>query len=342
MLKLKSKLLASILCLGLTPSLALAAPIEFNYQSAYMGPHVFNLDIGQPWAKNLEKNSKNELIAHYFMDGGLVKSNDLPHSIQAGSVDMGTTGLNFCPDITTLAFTAGMGFVADNAIHSTKLINKLYNDNKDVQDEQAKIGKFLSVWGTDRSAFFSTVGPIKSPADLKGKRVLVWGGKDIPTVKEWGGIPVQVIPSDTYLGLQRGMGDVFLGPIPVGVSYKIMEVAKDITPINAINSFIFTWVSWDLWNDMSSTQQNALVESTKNWSTDLAKKLVEVSDKDLVTMSKAGCKITTLTESEIKQFADVSKKITYETVASEFKRYNVKKDAKQWVDYVFKVADEVR
>ncbi len=342
MLKLKSKLLASVLCLGLTPSLAVAAPIEFNYQSSYMGPHIFNVEMGPNWAKKLKADSKNDLIAHYFQDGGLVKSNDLPHSIISGTVDMGSTGLAHLADTTPISLNSAAGFITKDAIHGTALLEKLYNDNKEIQDEQAKVGKVLNMWVADRSAFFSTSGPIKTPADLKGKRVLVWGGSNIAVIKAWGGVPVQVLPSDTYLGLQRGMGEVFLGPIPTGVSYKLMEVAKDVTPITAMTAFVFTWVSWDLWNDMSSTQQKHLEDSTKNWGRELAVKLVDVTNKDLVTMKNAGCTITNLSDAEVKQFADISKKISIENTATEFKRYGVKKDATQWINYVFETSNSIK
>ncbi len=346
MLKLKTKFLTSLvslsfcaLCMANTAS---AAPIEFNYQGAYMGPHVFNIEMGPNWAKKLKADSKNDLIAHYFQDGGLVKSNDLPHSIISGTVDMGSTGLAHLADTTTITLNSAAGFITKDAIHGTALLEKLYNDNKEIRDEQAKVGKVLSMWTADRSAFFSTSGPIKSPADLKGKRVLVWGGSSIAVIKAWGGVPVQVLPSDTYLGLQRGMGEVFLGPIPTGVSFKLMEVAKDITPISAMTAFVFTWVSWDLWNDMSSTQQKQLEDSTKNWGKELAVKLVDVTNKDLVTMKNAGCTITNLSDAEVKQFADISKKVSIENAATEFKRYGVKKDAAQWINYVFETSNSIK
>ncbi len=346
MLKLKSKLLTSIvslsfcaLCMANTAS---AAPIDFNYQAAYMGPHVFNLEVGQPWAKNLESFSKGELKAHYFQDGGLVKGNDMVHSLVAGTVDMGSYGLTFATDIAPIMGNSSIGFITDNAEHGTSLLYKLYEENKEIQDELAKIGKILNMWTSDRTGFFSAVGPIKSLADLKGKRVLVWGGQNVAVIKAWGGVPVQVLPSDTYLGLQRGMGDVFLGPLPAGVSYKFMEVAKDITPINAISVTAFTWVSWDLWNDMSSTQQKQLEDSTKNWGKDLASKLVNVTKNDFVTMKKAGCTIHELSDAEIKKFADISREISIDSISKEFKRHNVKKDATQWVNYLYKLSDETR
>ncbi len=342
MLKLKSKLLASVFCLGLMPSIALAASVDFNYQSVYTGPHVFNTETAQPWAKNLEKTSGGELIAHYFMASSLIKENDAVHALIAGTLDMASNGVMFTPDLAPITANSALSFTSSDAIHATKFINKLYNDNKEIQDELAKIGKILNMWAADRAGFFSTVGPITSTNDLKGKRVLVWNGKQIAQVQAWGGIPVQVVPSDTYLGLQRGMGEIFMGPLPVGVAYKIMEVAKDVTPIAVAATPIFTWVSWDLWNDMTPKQQQILVDTTKDWGTKTGTDLVNSTNRDIETMKKAGVKFHEISASELAKFRDLDKPVAVQFVAEDFKRYNVKKDATQWTNYLYKLSSEIK
>ncbi len=342
MLKLKSKIFASILALAFVPSLALAAPIEFNFQSPYPGPHVFNVKTAQPWANSLEKVSNGKLKAHYFMGDGIVKMNDAAHAIIAGTLDMGPATTNFIPDITPISANMDIPFTSDDAMHATTFYNKLYAENKEVQDEIAKVGKFIAMWGSDRAAFFSTTGPILSPEDLKGKRVLVWFGKQVAQVQAWGGIPVQIPTSDTYLGLQRGMGEVFLGPLPVGVSMKIMEVTKHVTPISAISTSAVITMSWDLWNDLSAEEQKIITDTTKDWGVKTGKDLVETTNKDIETMKKAGLNFHDLSATELNKFKELDKVVTMKFIADAFKRYGVKKDATQWVNYLYKLSDETR
>ncbi len=317
-------------------------PVEFNYMSVYAGPHVFNVETGQPWVEELKTKSNGMLIPHFFMSGSLAKPEEIVAGLMNGTLDMATNGLTFDPDYFPLSQHIALPYSYDDAIHSTAIFMYIYENNPEVKAEIDKVGKVLNMWASDRSALFSTKGKIISPADLKGKRVLFWSGSQVDQIKAWGGIPVQVSPNDTYVALQRGMGEVFLGPLPVGVAYKLMEVAKDITVLPAYVTSIVTWMNRDLWDSLSPEQQKVLTETTQGWSKKTGEDLVRATNKDIETMKAAGCKFYILTKEEYKPFQDADAPVTLAFVEKEFKRLGVNKDPKEWIEYVYSVSDQLR
>ncbi len=294
--QLKKKFFLGLTGVFACASIAIAEePVEFNFMSIYAGPHVFNVETAQPWVEELKAKSNGMLVPHFFMSGSLAKQEEVVTGIMNGTLDMASSALGFDPDYFPLSQHIALPYSYDDAIHSTAILMHIYETNPEVKAEIDSIGKVLNMWASDRSALFSTKGKILSPADLQGKRVLFWNGSQVDQIKAWGGIPVQVSPNDTYVALQRGMGEVFLGPLPVGVAYKLMEVAKDITVLPAYVSSVVTWMNKDLWESLSPEQQQVLVETTQGWSKKTGEDLVRATNKDIETMNAAGCTFYMLT-----------------------------------------------
>ncbi len=325
----------------LAPGIANAVT-DFNFQSVYSPIHTFNKNVMEPWKESLPEYSKDTLNVFTFAAGGLTKNPETLNAIMEGTLDMGTGGLAFNIGEFPLAAMLNIPFSTDNAIHATAYLYELYNTNEEVKNEIDKAGKLLAIWGADSSAFFSKVGPITSIEDIKGKRVLAWSGPQLDQIRSWGGIPVQVSPNDTYIALERGMGDVLLCPIPAGVANKFMEVSKDITIIPATTLSVYTWASNDLWDYLSDEEKGYLENSTKDWGVRMGQLLVESTKEDIETMKKEGCVFHELPEAELEKFKSAALASYTNYVQKEFDRLGVKKDAKEWVDYGLSVSDKVR
>ncbi len=327
---------SAIVGLGLTllPFSLYAEEIEFNFQYAYNPMHIFYTNIAEPWIEELSEATNGELIVHLYQGGGLMKDPEVIASLMSGTLDMGSTGATFAADLLPQFIYSALPFLTPDSVHATALFEEMYKSDPGFKAEIDNVGKLLAIWGSDTAAIFSTSGPVTSPADMKGKRVLIWGGKQVPLVEAWGGIPVQVLASDTYIGLQRGMGELFLGPLPTGVSFQLMEVAKDVTPISAFVAPIAVWMSNDLWDYLSPEQQEIVVETTAHWGKETGQSLYNLRSRDIGIMEKNGVTFHNLTPEQLKVFQDLEKPVTIKTIADEFKRYGVNKDANEWYTYI--------
>ena len=306
----------------LVPGNACAADFEYNFQSAYAGPHILNTAMYLPGIEELKTESNGRLMLHYFQSGNIVKTDESLNALVNGTVDFGGCG----PQYNDVWFPHTLSFIvphiAKDSVQASALYWKAYSTIPEVKAEWDKHIKLLTLWGSDRSGFFSIKGPILSPADMQGKRVLIWSGGQVDQVKAWGGTPVQITSNDTYIALQRGMGDVFYGPLPVGVAYKLLEIAKDITIIPGNTIFIVLGANWDAWNELPKDLQDMIEAKFGGEAASIksGRLLYDATNRDLDTMRAAGCTIHTLTAEQYQVFKDADHDVSTAFWLNDLKR----------------------
>lgn len=100
--------------------------------------------------------------------------------------------------------------------------------------------------------------PVRSPADLKGLRVRVYGAADTDFVRALGMEPVAITFAEVYSALERGTVDAALTGSYPAFAIKLFEVAKYIVDVNhGPNSGVLV-VSKRSWDKLSPEHQRAL------------------------------------------------------------------------------------
>lgn len=308
-MKLKTASLSlTLAALFFLPSQALAAEsFELKFQSLYAGPHILNRAMYQPGLEELQKESGGRLNFQFLPSGAIAKSEDALPALTNGLLDGAGVGPQYQPMNfpNTMAFT--IPYISKDSVQASALFWKAYSTLPEVRSEWDKQMKLLTIWGSDRSGFFSTVGPILSPKDVQGKTVIIWNGTQTQLIKSWGGVPVQVSPNDTYQVMKRGVGQIFFGPLPVGVAYKLMEVTPDVTIFPANTIFLVNGINWEVWESLPKDLQD-MIEAKfggEQASIRSGRLLYDQTNKDLETMKGAGCSIHALSDTQIKSFRDM-------------------------------------
>lgn len=279
------------------------AGYQYNFQSAYAGPHVLNTQMYIPWLAELAEKSGNRLTLNYFMNGALVRSEDILPALMDGNLDMAGTGPNGREDMFPHTLTFMLPYMTKDSVQASELYWRAYTTLPEVRAELDKVGKILTVWGSDRSGLFSTKGPMLSPADLKGKKVLIWDPALAAQVESWGATPIRVDGLGTLRALRRGTGDVFFGPLPTGVAYKLMQAARDVTVLPVSNMLLFNAVGWEVWKDLPPDLRQLLEDSSGHEASLRSGRLLyDATNKDLETMRKAGVAIHTLSPDQEEAF----------------------------------------
>jgi TRAP-type transport system periplasmic protein len=112
--------------------------------------------------------------------------------------------------------------------------------------------------------------PIKSPADLKGLKIRVYGAADTDFVRALGMEPVAITFAEVYTALERGTVDAALTGSYPAFAIKLFEVAKFIVDVNhGPNSGVLV-VSKRTWDKLPPDQQQVLRKlgdefSQKGW-----------------------------------------------------------------------------
>lgn len=127
---------------------------------------------------------------------------------------------------------------------------------------------------------------LTGPADVKGMPLRSSGGALSLTINELGATPVEMPAPDMYLGMERGTIEGALAPISSLPSYKIEEVADYTTTNLALGSACTVWlINEDVWSDLSSDMQNAVVQAGELTQADIGKAMdqADVTSADALT-----------------------------------------------------------
>lgn len=338
----KSFLAAAAAALFACPAAWAADNLELSFQSVYAPAQTQNVEILVPWAEAFEQKSGGSLIVHFFPVSAIVDINEAGHAIQSGMLDMGVWGGATFPKDTPYGYMINLPFLTRNSRHGTALLNTLYETVPEFKQDTDNMGVPLAMWTSASFGISSVNAPVRSPADIRGKRVLIISASDSVSIEAWGGIPVFVTPSDVYVGLQRGMGEMFYTAIPFQKGLRIMEVAKYITPLPSTANEMVMAINRDLYEDLSDEHKNLLHAETGRA---LSERIAANLDADVVNCLKlfeeAGAQVINLTPEEMDAFFTGLRATIDSYWVGNLKDVGVKGDAKAWIDKYYQLADSV-
>ena len=299
MLKLAVLILAA-LC---APSSALAAPMELTFQAGYSATQTTSQEVLIPWAESFAQNPDSDLKVNFFAAEAIVGIAETGAAMENGMVDIAHFAPMFAPKQIPLAFALSAPFMTTSARQGTELMWKMYETMPEFKKEIDEVGILLAMWYPGTYGFASVNEPINSPEDLRGKRVITAAPSDTKLLEAWGAIPVVTSAGDVYVGLQRGMGEVFFGAIPYMKGLRVHEVAKYCTPVPASGSAMVLMANKDLWEDLSDAQRAQLTEST---GIEFSRKAAASLDGDVADckrlFAEGGCQIVELSQEQIDAF----------------------------------------
>lgn len=279
--------------------------LELSYSHVMNSNHPASKGIAE-WAAGVEEKSSGQIVIHVYDNSSLMKTQEYIPAMKAGGLDMGAMyASSLFMDMPHLA-THSLPFVANDARDASRL----YWQMLQLPEAQAEIGKFgiiITGWSSDRSCLASIKNPILKPSDLKGKRVLVWNGPYAEEVRVWGGIPVLVTPQDTYIALQRGMGEVLYGQIPMVPSLKLQELVKHLTIMPSQNNAMAVVLSKKTAELMSPELVQVILDAGgQKESERLANITYEASERDLTLLKEAGVQVHELSPTDLEEFKKLS------------------------------------
>jgi len=335
---MKKTLLALVLsvCMAL-PAWARPAE-ELAFQSFWTAGHQLNRAIIDPWCQGMREATNGKVVMHFNGNGALFRMDAVPNALRTGSLDVGGIQLQVALSMMPLHNLLSLPFLVQNAQEAATLAIAMRETFPEVRKEGDANFYTLAFLGSDRYAFGSVHNPIRTPADLAGKRVLVWAAWQIEEVKAWGGQPVQIISAETYMGLQRGLGEVAYVPYPAMESNKLIEVVRHVTLIPSRTLPMAIAINKDAYNSLPQEAKDYLRNTTgEAMSRRIGDALVAMSAEDMARHKAAGIEFIELNKEEQEVFrvkaADANRAYWVDTL-----RRNRLPDPEGWIDRVEKLA----
>ncbi len=229
------------LCGAIAATALLAAPVGISSADA----KVYNLryaDIGPPrgpraaalmwWADELKSRSGGDINIKFFWSQSLVKGKATMKAVGSGLSDMGSVLGIYTPAEFPVWNYSNTPFLHKDAWIGMRTWFELRQQNADLRKETDRQNITILANNTAGPVhLLMAKSPVKSIAELKGKKIRTTGGWT-HLFKALGAVPVKIGFGELYAALDRGTIDGTVNYTPFVKSYKHYEVASHLTEIS--------------------------------------------------------------------------------------------------------------
>jgi len=219
------KALSAALAAALFAGPAVAAePIVLKLNSPAPPSSFLHPDGFTPWAAAVTEASGGTLKVETYFGGTLGNFGVTYDRVVDGVADIGFILTSFAggkfkqEDVAALPFEAKSSEAASNGLWT------LYA--KGVTAREYDAVRPLALWTFPNSALHSKSDPVKTLADLKGRKITTSNAIAAKMVVALGAAPETFRPDETYQALSRGLADMALMPFTGMATFRINEVTK--------------------------------------------------------------------------------------------------------------------
>lgn len=177
----------------------------------------------------------------------LLKQTEHYRATQLGVVDIAYFGPSIPGSPVLLGRIISLPFLG---LTSNEMVTGVYSDlfkeSPELQAEYKGL-KVLGIFGLPMDNLHLTKRQVRIPQDVKGMKILTMGAR-AEILEEAGAAPVTIPHGDWYTSLERGLAEGVLFHFPFLVAYKLLDLFKHHTVINAcsgVNMWIFNEKKWN-------------------------------------------------------------------------------------------------
>ena len=256
-------LMAGVLCAaGLVVPEDAEAKIILKVATHSTGPGTPRADYMVRFKKGVAERTNGEIEVQIFWASSLVHPREALEAVQSGTADMADLALGYFSDKIRLMQVGGLPFALSDPV---KVRNGGLRVLTQVPEAVAEINKFgHKIVAVTATATYHIVGhePIRTLADLKGKKVGTFGRIAPKVIQAGGGVSVSTTGAEMYEALQRKTITQRILSYEAHVRFNTYEVAKyvstiDIGAIAGVNTFTINKRKWD---SLSKEHQKILLE----------------------------------------------------------------------------------
>lgn len=214
----------------------------------------------------IEKATHGEIELQIFDSAQLYDDKDVPKAVGAGQIDMGVASLSRYAAEVPAVDVFSIPFLFDSDARLRAAVAPGSAVRGPIDDAIARTGSRVLWWQAYGGTVLLTKGqtPIKSPADLKGRKVRVFSKPLATWVTSNGGTPVNVASGDQYFAYQRGTVDIGLASPDSIKTRKLWEVMDSITVANVASSEFLVSINEKVFQSLSPPERDILLAAAKS------------------------------------------------------------------------------
>ncbi len=288
-------LLTFFLCLFALPAPLFAEPATLRFTSAYTERHPGYTDGFLPWIEQLQASGIATI--RYFNPNTLCPEAGMFEAVKQGVVDIAANAHGRSPGRFPLAGVLDLPLLVPDAVTGSRLMQSLYEESPALQKESQGI-QMLWHYTSAPQLLHTSKKPIHSLADLKGLKIIAWAPLSVKVLEALGAQPIQAVPHESSLALQRGMADGVLCPLSAVRSFKIDEAIRYSVDMPLMVDAFWVGMSPQAFKRLGPDKQAALMESVATMPEAMGRALDTSHGTEKAALLQSGHTFTTPVDEE--------------------------------------------
>lgn len=293
-------------------------------------PNAGDIGHGIHWEtfSFLEYQFGGRLKFDRYFGQSLHSLNDGWKALRAGLVDIGQIYHIHNQGAFSMFMADGLPFLSNSVVVATQIMEEMYPKyfKQEVEAQQVHLGWIPHF---DVQGLICTT-PIRTMEDLKGKRIMGFGGEVMRnTLIGLGATPVAIPTPDVFIGLQRGVVDGVAWAVGSMIPWRFHEVAKYVTVTGMSNTAISYGINRQTFASFPKEFREELYFKCRLAGNHMSEGYTKLEDRGFEGLKAAGLEIIFLDPEEKRRWVAVG-----DTVWDRFIAENEKKGlpAKQFAE----------
>jgi C4-dicarboxylate-binding protein DctP len=302
-------------------AVGLAAALSLSSGQSYAADVTLRISLQLPLKSHLgenlvlfkdevEKNSNGEIAVEIYDSAQLYTDKEVPAAVGSGSIEMGVASLTrYYGDVPAVDIFY-QPFLFDTEAKVRKAVAKGSPIRGPIDAAIAETGSTVLWWQAYGGAvMLSKGGPLKTPADLEGKKVRVFGKTLGDFTEAAGGAPTMISGSEQYLAYQRGTVDIGMTGVSGVKSRKLWEVMDTITVTNHADIEFIVVANTDFWNSLSEAHREIIQAAATKAEADVRDRMASIEATAYTIAQENGMQVYTPTAEELAEWRKVSQPV---------------------------------
>ena len=251
----------------------------------------------------IEKTSKGDIKVEIYDSAQLYKDKEVPQAVGSGAIEMGVASITrFAGTIPAVDI-----FYVPFMFNSEDMVRKATAPDSPVRgpiDEAILATGARPLWwqAYGGAIMLGKGAPIRTPDDMKGKKVRVFGKTLGKFVEALGGAPTLISGSEQFLAYQRGTVDAGMTGISGVKSRKLYQVMDSVTVTNHADIEFIVLVNETFWQGLTDGQRSLIQAAARKAEIAVRDDVVRIEAEAYADAKANGMTIVELSPEEVEKW----------------------------------------
>lgn len=292
--------IVAVLAAGLSLAAAQGARAEKVIRVTLQLPITHHLGKNlTSFKEEVERESKGEIKIEIYPSAQLYKDSEVPQAVSSGAVEMGVASLaQFAGTIPAVdIFEVPFSFPTWDMVTKATAVGSPIRGPLD--DAILKTGARVLWWQAYGGTILLSKGkPIVTPADMKDKKVRVFGKTLGEFVKSVGGAPASISGSEQFLAYQRGTVDAGMTGVTAVDARKLYQVMDYLTVTNHADIEFIVLINDKTWLGLTEGQRAIMSKAARRVEKELREAMGKL-EADAFAAVRGKIKVIELTPAQV-------------------------------------------